>query len=278
MLIKLSEQTVINNGNRRRLQLLRQRKNTRKVVKNPEKNSRVNPKKKFPCNYCKQFGHWIAECPKRKEEKESRKTAKRGQSAFFSAVLTTTDDQSTPKDEWYCDSGASCHITHTRENFFRYRAFRSPVEIMLGKKGVRMKAFGSGNVHVKIFLAGKWQNLELLNVWYVPDAFANLISVRAAVKQGCEVIFGPRNVLIRNIKTRQTVATGYLRGNLYALDIKALRQKNEGQNEKAIIAANNRDKQVDAMKWHRRLGHLNFVDLKKIGKNANENGVGMKKN
>ncbi|KAL0272978.1 UNVERIFIED_CONTAM: hypothetical protein PYX00_005765 [Menopon gallinae] len=246
----------------------------RKIVKKPEKNSRTNPKKKFPCNFCKQFGHWIAECPKRKEEeKESRKTAKRGQSAFFSAVLTATNDQSTPKDEWYCDSGASCHITHSKENFFRYRAFRSPIEIMLGKKGVKMKAFGSGNVHVKIFLNGQWQNLELLNVWYVPDAFANLISVRAAVKHGCEVVFGSKNVLIRNAKTKQTVATGYLKGNLYALNTKAIRQKNE----KAIIATNNRDKQIDAMKWHRRLGHLNFVDLKKMEKNANENGVRIKK-
>ncbi|KAL0281595.1 UNVERIFIED_CONTAM: hypothetical protein PYX00_002534 [Menopon gallinae] len=246
----------------------------RKIVKKPEKNSRTNPKKKFPCNFCKQFGHWIAECPKRKEEeKESRKTAKRGQSAFFSAVLTATNDQSTPKDEWYCDSGASRHITHSKENFFRYRAFRSPIEIMLGKKGVKMKAFGSGNVHVKIFLNGQWQNLVLLNVWYVPDAFANLISVRAAVKHGCEVVFGSKNVLIRNVKTKQTVATGYLRGNLYALNTKAIRQKNE----KAIIATNNRDKQIDAMKWHRRLGHLNFVDLKKMEKNANENGVRIKK-
>ncbi|KAL0266989.1 UNVERIFIED_CONTAM: hypothetical protein PYX00_009379 [Menopon gallinae] len=246
----------------------------RKIVKKPEKNSRTNPKKKFPCNFCKQFGHWIAECPKRKEEeKESRKTAKRGQSAFFSAVLTATNDQSTPKDEWYCDSGASRHITHSKENFFRYRAFRSPIEIMLGKKGVKMKAFGSGNVHVKIFLNGKWQNLELLNVWYVPDAFANLISVRAAVKHGCEVVFGSKNVLIRNVETKQTVATGYLRGNLYALNTKAIRQKNE----KAIIATNNRDRQIDAMKWHRRLGHLNFVDLKKMEKNANENGVRIKK-
>ncbi|KAL0276866.1 UNVERIFIED_CONTAM: hypothetical protein PYX00_004339 [Menopon gallinae] len=246
----------------------------RKIVKKPEKNSRTNPKKKFPCNFCKQFGHWIAECPKRKEEeKESRKTAKRGQSAFFSAVLTATNDQSTPKDEWYCDSGASRHITHSKENFFRYRAFRSPIEIMLGKKGVKMKAFGSGNVHVKIFLNGQWQNLELLNVWYVPDAFANLISVRAAVKHGCEVVFGSKNVLIRNAKTKQTVATGYLKGNLYALNTKAIRQKNE----KAIIATNNRDKQIDAMKWHRRLGHLNFVDLKKMEKNANENGVRIKK-
>ncbi|KAL0279418.1 UNVERIFIED_CONTAM: hypothetical protein PYX00_000982 [Menopon gallinae] len=244
----------------------------RKIVKKPEKNSRTNPKKKFPCNFCKQFGHWIAECPKRKEEeKESRKTAKRGQSAFFSAVLTATNDQSTPKDEWYCDSGASRHITHSKENFFRYRAFRSPIEIMLGKKGVKMKAFGSGNVHVKIFLNGQWQNLELLNVWYVPDAFANLISVRAAVKHGCEVVFGSKNVLIRNVETKQTVATGYLRGNLYALNTKAIRQKNE----KAIIATNNRDKQIDAMKWHRRLGHLNFVDLKKMEKNAN--GVRIKK-
>ncbi|KAL0279471.1 UNVERIFIED_CONTAM: hypothetical protein PYX00_001019 [Menopon gallinae] len=245
----------------------------RKIVKKPEKNSRTNPKKKFPCNFCKQFGHWIAECPKRKEEeKESRKTAKRGQSAFFSAVLTATNDQSTPKDEWYCDSGASRHITHSKENFFRYRAFRSPIEVMLGKKGVKMKAFGSGNVHVKIFLNGQWQNLELLNVWYVPDAFANLISVRAAVKHGCEVVFGSKNVLIRNVKTKQTVATGYLRGNLYALNTKAIRQKNE----KAIIATNNRDKQIDAMKWHRRLGHLNFVDLKKMEKNANENGIRIK--
>ncbi|KAL0266971.1 UNVERIFIED_CONTAM: hypothetical protein PYX00_009368 [Menopon gallinae] len=246
----------------------------RKIVKKPEKNSRTNPKKKFPCNFCKQFGHWIAECPKRKEEeKESRKTAKRGQSAFFSAVLTATNDQSTPKDEWYCDSGASRHITHSKENFFRYRAFRSPIEVMLGKKGVKMKAFGSGNVHVKIFLNGQWQNLELLNVWYVPDAFANLISVRAAVKHGCEVVFGSKNVLIRNVETKQTVATGYLRGNLYALNTKAIRQKNE----KAIIATNNRDKQIDAMKWHRRLGHLNFIDLKKMEKNRNENGVRIKK-
>ncbi|KAL0277240.1 UNVERIFIED_CONTAM: hypothetical protein PYX00_004594 [Menopon gallinae] len=189
------------------------------------------------------------------------------------AVLTATYDQSTPKDEWYCDSGASRHITHSKENFFRYRAFRSPIEVMLGKKGVKMKAFGSGNVHVKIFLNGKWQNLVLLNVWYVPDAFANLISVRAAVKHGCEVVFDSKNVLIRNVETKQTVATGYLKGNLYALNTKAIRQKNE----KAIIATNNRDRQIDAMKWHRRLGHLNFVDLKKMEKNANENGVRIKK-
>ncbi|KAK9718497.1 hypothetical protein QE152_g23108 [Popillia japonica] len=78
---------------------------------------------------------------------------------------------------WYCDSGATKHITPNKQNFISYSEFSVPEVISLGKQGVY--AYGQGAIKVQIRRHNTWDSAEMKNVLYVPDACANLLSVKA---------------------------------------------------------------------------------------------------
>ena len=77
-----------------------------------------------------------------------------------------------------------------------YKKFANPETIALGKKNVLMQAFGQGTINVQIFYNGRWHDAILKNVWYVPDASANLFSVKAAAKNGYSTTLNEKEVVI----------------------------------------------------------------------------------
>jgi hypothetical protein len=70
-------------------------------------------RQKFPCNKCKQFGHWAAECPQKQKHAGSRigkLAARKNTGAFLTCVMEASTASSVDTDTWYCDSGATRHI------------------------------------------------------------------------------------------------------------------------------------------------------------------------
>jgi hypothetical protein len=94
--------------------------------------------------------------------------------------MGTSKANSVNVDDWYCDSGATRHITLKKHYFVSYTQFANPETIMLGKKNVLVQAYSQGIINVQMFHNGMWHNAILKNVWYVPDASAHLFSVKAA--------------------------------------------------------------------------------------------------
>lgn len=69
-------------------------------------------KKRTRCHICKDFGHWVKECPKKKSSSnEKRDDNVKKQSAWCSIVKST---ESVNSNVWFVDSGASSHMTYHR--------------------------------------------------------------------------------------------------------------------------------------------------------------------
>ncbi|XP_049829004.1 uncharacterized protein LOC126267744 [Schistocerca gregaria] len=78
-------------------------------------------KQKFPCNICKQLGHWAAVCPQNTRDSNKTKEKKRESehAAFTSyAVGVCTSNHNHP-NKWYCNSGAT-NAYHSQETAFSF--------------------------------------------------------------------------------------------------------------------------------------------------------------
>jgi hypothetical protein len=114
-------------------------------------------KQKFPCNKCKQLGHWAAECPQKQKHARSRigkLAAKKNTDAFLAYVMGASRASSVDTNTWYCDSGATRHIMTNKHYFVSYTKFANPETLVLGKKNVQMQAYGQGTINVQMFCNG----------------------------------------------------------------------------------------------------------------------------
>ncbi|KAL0279164.1 UNVERIFIED_CONTAM: hypothetical protein PYX00_000774 [Menopon gallinae] len=241
---------------------------SKKSTKPEPRASEEDPKSKFPCNYCKKKGHWIADCPKRQNSQKNPSASKPKSKAnicgFITQALNTSEEKGTNSRDWYCDSGASCHITWSRELLTDYREFSNPEIILVGKAGTTMQALGIGTVRLSVYASGKWQSQCMKNVRYVPEASANLFSVMAASRNGFETVLNNRGLVIRTIKDKITAATGRLKNNLFVMNFKDFQVVEPKQAACAKLAS-----APDLQSYHERLGHQNNNHVKKLLKRLN---------
>ena len=137
-------------------------------------------KQRFPCNKCKQLGHWAAECPQKRQHTGDRGSilaAKKNADAFPVHVMGISRASIVDADSLYCDSSATQHIMPHKYYFVPYTKFANPETILFGKKNVLMQAYGQGMINVQMFHNSMWHDATLKNVWYVPDASACLFSI-----------------------------------------------------------------------------------------------------
>jgi hypothetical protein len=110
-------------------------------------------KRKFPCNECKQLGHWAAECPQKQQhagDRGGKSAAKKNGDVSPVHVMGASRASIMDADSWYCDSGATWHITLNKHYFVSYTKFANPEMIMLGKKNVLMEAYGQGMINFQM--------------------------------------------------------------------------------------------------------------------------------
>lgn len=112
----------------------------------------------------------------------------------------------------------------------------------------------AGNVDIKTVANGMEHDVVIKNVLYVPQLTTNLLSVSQLIKMGNMVKFSEKGCDIYN-KEQKLVGTADLVENVYRLNIYKV--------EKCLLTSS----QVPSMDtWHRRLGHINSNDLRKIRK------------
>ena len=103
-----------------------------------------------------QKGHFQCNCPrpKRKEEKLTKHNAK---PAKESATVDSDTDESyftassnqSPSEQWLIDSGATSHMTYSRELLHRYCKFNEPQMVSLGD-GRTVEAIGAGDIELNM--------------------------------------------------------------------------------------------------------------------------------
>jgi len=164
-------------------------------------------------------------------------------------------------DSWYCDSGATRHITPNKHHFVSYTKFANPETIVLGKKNVLMQAYGQGMINVQMFHNGRWHDAILENVWYVPDASTRFFSVQAAAQNVYITTLSEKGVVIRS-GDGTGVASGKLLNDLYVLALRVCIPQHAAEVHLAT--------QAETLQlWHERLGHQNKRHIMKVQHDIN---------
>ncbi len=109
-------------------------------------------RKKPRCWTCNKIGHVQRFCPKRKtntehgakvpEDEVKSDNVSKGEGAFPTSVKV-------PTGKWLVDSGASSHMTPTKEYFSEYHPFLTPKKVGLGDGRV-VRAVGAGHIRMNM--------------------------------------------------------------------------------------------------------------------------------
>jgi len=227
-------------------------------------------KQKFPCNKCKQLGHWTTGCPQKQQhagDGGGKSAAKKNADAFPVHVMGASRASSVDADSWYCDISATWHIMPNKHYFVSYTKFANPEMIMLGKKNLLMQVYSQGVINVQMFHNSIWHDTTLKNIWYLPDARAHLFSGEAAAQNGYSTTLNEKEVVIR--RGDGTIAvSGKLVNDLYVLVIWVCIPRHPAE---VHLATQAETLQV----WHECLGHQNkrqvMKVLKQLGINVEAN-------
>jgi hypothetical protein len=179
-------------------------------------------KQKHPCNEFKLLGHWAAECPRKQQDAGDRggkSAAKKNADASPVHAVGVSRASFVDAYSWYCDSGATRHITPSQIYLVSYTKFANPETIVLGNNNVLMQAYGQGMINVQMFHNCRWHDVVLKNVWYVPDASADQFTVKAAAQNGYSTTLNEKGVVIRS-GDGTVAASDKLVNDLYILAIR----------------------------------------------------------
>ena len=185
-------------------------------------------------------------------------------------VFTALAD-STVTEEWIIDSGATSHMTHSKELLYQYCKFEVPEKVSLGD-GRHVEALGTGDIQVNMtFKVSKQKNCVMRRVLYVPKLTSNLFSVRAAVLKGNTVRFGDLNCWIKNRKGKLIGMGSLVDNKLYKLNCTPVVQVQQ-------CASPALEKGNSADLWHRRLGHLGKQQMREVASKELARGMTISKN
>ena len=203
-------------------------------------NQRAQQIRKPPVRYyCNKTGHFKAQCRVRIEDEKKRRNTV--------AFMATTGEPAV-NGEWIMDSGASSHLSYDKGSMSNFRALESRTTVTFAN-GQQAKATGIGTVLLNTKVSGYTGTVQLLNVLYVPEARANLFSIKQAANSGASITFQQDKCVVT--KDGITWVEGFSMNGVYILR----------QEQQFAMAATSR--QTPEL-WHRRLGHLGYDNLYKL--------------
>ena len=145
---------------------------------------------------------------------------------------------------WTLDGGASSHMTSNRELFSTFENVGEFV-VKLGN-GQELPVKGIGTIMIECWIAGRWTNSIMTDVWYIPGLKKNLFSEGVITKKGMKIIKKDKeakiyqNGILRACAVRES-------NNLYKLLLRTI------SSEVNVTASGS------LKLWHERLGHVNLL-------------------
>jgi transposase InsO family protein len=153
---------------------------------------------------------------------------------------------------WALDSGATRHVSPFLHLFTDFRALDQSVNIIIGN-GQIMKATGTGDIKITTLVGERESTVTLKNVLYIPEAAANLFSVKQATKAGAAVSFFTDFAEVSLDDT--TLATADGAEGMYNISVIYKQEY-----EQAMLASATEP----ALLWHQRFAHLAPGSLSKL--------------
>lgn len=212
------------------------------------------------CHYCGIPGHKAPDCRKKKRDlgAPSRDRPRSLSNNFvqdaplhlFSAITSGTSINS---PLWYLDSGASQHMTPCKSFLQDYQELPTSRTIILGDDySHSAEGFGSALIQIK-----SGQTLLIKDILYVPGLARNLISI-AQITLGPTVIIFKQDHCILKIQIPSSKITTRIsipkQDNLYPLGTCV---QPTSSNFTATLLPRTKT-ELETLRWHYRLGHLNF--------------------
>lgn len=226
------------------------------------KGGQMNSTSKFPfkCNYCEKVGHKLADCRKRKYDlKNKNKTTQSANTAgseesnsksdSFCFSVTTRNNVSN-EVKWYLDSGATEHLINGDIPLCNVEKLQVPIKIKIAKTGTYLLAKRSGEIQLLSLIDGNEVTITIKNALSVPQLTYNLLSVSKLEMNGFRITFENGQGLITKGNKRIAVAH---RNNLELYELTF---------RKPVLANLSTNDGLDI--WHKRMGHLNYEDVKKL--------------
>lgn len=179
-----------------------------------------NDKKERVCFFCKKPGHFRKDCERYKRWKKNKMKDRNDKEKAAKAEDDNSEDwnyclaaghKSLCENAWCIDSGATSHMSSSRDFFTEIEATRDGVKLADGKVA-KVEGIGRGMLKCAGH-EGQTICLNVANVLYVPTLNDNLLSVRRLVENGLEVNFKKNGCFIT--RNNRIVAEGDLSGGLY---------------------------------------------------------------
>lgn len=216
-----------------------------------------NKKKKFgikvrKCYSCGSTQHLSKTCDKKESKSDkcekNNKTEKHIDSekkAAFVALMC-----SEKRDEvWYLDSGAGRHMTPNDNEMYDTKT--SNISEIISANSEPMKVIKRGKLKIDL----KEHEITADDVLHVPDLAANLLSVYQIAKKGYTVIFDKNGCIIKNVNG-EVIAFIKPTNGVYKLY----------KSTNTCFFTENKKSAIDALTWHRRLGHMNLGTMQQMKK------------
>ena len=113
---------------------------------------RTYPKKdysKIRCYICRELEHMKYKCRQNKKSSESVQNETLFSEAFVAG-------EAFDADQWIADTGATHHMTKSKNFFVTYESFSEPKPVTLGNHKL-MLAYGQGDINVETVVNNEWQ-------------------------------------------------------------------------------------------------------------------------
>lgn len=260
--------------------------------------------RKGACHNCHKVGHWARECRSPKKNNPGKgKTGDKGRKNLdpeeIAMMVSVSASENPGKVYW--DSGASSHMSPTREWFHDYRT-KSGVDVKVANHAT-IACVGVGNLKFHSNVDGKAYIITLYDVLHVPSLTNTLLSGGAADDAGVQGCTGNGRLVVTN-SAGDTIMRGVRAGRLYRMCVTPIlpevammttgasggsggsdsgaRRVQFDTSEAGIpvvsdvvpikTAARSGGK-VNINTWHQRLGHVPEYKLKEMSKDGTVAGM-----